>query len=92
MRERESTSQNITGTKLSSKSINTATARLSSTGNITCAAYPLDYLDTISCDTGETQTKSALNLIAYGVSRKEGQRGRRWGGRGKGRRIQRMNG
>ncbi|XP_047499244.1 transient receptor potential cation channel subfamily V member 5-like [Penaeus chinensis] len=35
-------------------------------GNITCAAYPLDYLDTISCDTGETQTKSALNLIAYG--------------------------
>ncbi|XP_071540423.1 uncharacterized protein nan isoform X2 [Panulirus ornatus] len=35
-------------------------------GNITCAAYPLDYLDTISVQTGETQTKSALNLIAYG--------------------------
>ncbi|XP_069188418.1 transient receptor potential cation channel subfamily V member 5 [Procambarus clarkii] len=35
-------------------------------GNITCAAYPLDYLDTINVNTGETQTKSALNLIAYG--------------------------
>lgn len=38
-----------------------------SAGNITCAAYPLDYLDTINVNTGETQTKSALNLIAYGV-------------------------
>ncbi|XP_050701806.1 transient receptor potential cation channel subfamily V member 5-like [Eriocheir sinensis] len=35
-------------------------------GNITCAAYPLEYLDTINVNTGETQTKSALNLIAYG--------------------------
>ncbi|KAG7169642.1 Transient receptor potential cation channel subfamily V member 5-like [Homarus americanus] len=35
-------------------------------GNITCAAYPLNYLDTINVETGETQTKSALNLIAYG--------------------------
>ncbi|XP_045115765.1 transient receptor potential cation channel subfamily V member 5-like [Portunus trituberculatus] len=35
-------------------------------GNVTCAAYPLDYLDTINVNTGETQTKSALNLIAYG--------------------------
>ncbi|XP_068237254.1 transient receptor potential cation channel subfamily V member 5 [Palaemon carinicauda] len=35
-------------------------------GNITCAAYPLEDLDTINTETGETQTKSALNLIAYG--------------------------
>ncbi|XP_076042112.1 uncharacterized protein LOC143026009 [Oratosquilla oratoria] len=35
-------------------------------GNITCAAYPLEDLDTINYRTGETQKKSALNLITYG--------------------------
>ena len=32
-------------------------------GNVTCSAYPLEYLDTIHSDTGELQTKSALNLV-----------------------------
>ncbi|KAF2362077.1 Ankyrin repeat [Trinorchestia longiramus] len=35
-------------------------------GYVTCAAYPLEYFDTINVKTGETETKSALNLIAYG--------------------------
>ena len=35
-------------------------------GNVTCSAYPLEYLDTIHSDTGELQTKSALNLIVFG--------------------------
>ena len=35
-------------------------------GNVTCSAYPLKYLDTIHSDTGELQTKSALNLIVFG--------------------------
>ncbi len=32
-------------------------------GNVTCSAYPLEYLDTIHSETGDLQTKSALNLI-----------------------------
>ena len=32
-------------------------------GNVTCSAYPLEYLDTIHSETGEMQKKSALNLI-----------------------------
>ena len=35
-------------------------------GNVTCSAYPLEYLDTIHSETGELQTKSALNLIVFG--------------------------
>ena len=35
-------------------------------GNVTCSAYPLEYLDTIHSDSGELQTKSALNLIVFG--------------------------
>lgn len=35
-------------------------------GNVTCSAYPLMYLDTIHSETGELQTKSALNLIVFG--------------------------
>ena len=35
-------------------------------GNVTCSAYPLKFLDTIDSDTGELQTKSALNLIVFG--------------------------
>ena len=35
-------------------------------GNVTCSAYPLKYLDTIHSQTGELQTKSALNLIVFG--------------------------
>ena len=38
------------------------------TGNVTCAAYPLDYFDTINTKTGDSDTKSALNLISFGVS------------------------
>ena len=30
---------------------------------MTCSAYPLEYLDTIHSETGDLQTKSALNLI-----------------------------
>lgn len=36
-------------------------------GNVTCAAYPLEHIDTIS-ETGEINTKSALYNIVYGVS------------------------
>ena len=35
-------------------------------GNVTCSAYPLKFLDTIDSDSGELQTKSALNLIVFG--------------------------
>ena len=35
-------------------------------GNVTCSAYPLKFLDTIHSQTGELQTKSALNLIVFG--------------------------
>merc|ERR1711884_222830 len=35
-------------------------------GNVTCSAYPLEYLDTIHSETGELQTNSALNLIVFG--------------------------
>ena len=35
-------------------------------GNVTCSAYPLEYLDTIHSETGELQAKSALNLIVFG--------------------------
>ena len=35
-------------------------------GNVTCSAYPLEYLDTIHSESGELQTKSALNLIVFG--------------------------
>ncbi|XP_023334395.1 transient receptor potential cation channel subfamily V member 6 [Eurytemora carolleeae] len=35
-------------------------------GNVTCSAYPLEYLDTIHSETGELQQKSALNLIVFG--------------------------
>ena len=36
---------------------------LTNAGNVTCSAYPLEYLDTIHSETGEMQKKSALNLI-----------------------------
>ena len=35
-------------------------------GNVTCSAYPLAYLDTINSLTGELNTNSALNLIVFG--------------------------
>ena len=37
-------------------------------GNVTCAAYPLQHIDTIS-ERGEINTKSAMYHIVYGVSR-----------------------
>ena len=36
-------------------------------GNVTCAAYPLEHIDTIS-EAGEVNTKSAMYQIIYGVS------------------------
>ena len=36
-------------------------------GNVTCAAYPLQHIDTIS-ERGEINTKSAMYHIVYGVS------------------------
>lgn len=36
-------------------------------GDVTCAAYPLEYIDTIS-PTGHINRKSALALIIYGVN------------------------
>lgn len=36
-------------------------------GNVTCAGYPLEHIDTISV-TGEINKYSALHLIVYGVS------------------------
>ncbi|GFS44729.1 transient receptor potential cation channel subfamily V member 5 [Trichonephila inaurata madagascariensis] len=35
-------------------------------GNITCAAYPLDDVDTIDSNTGEINKLSVLNLVVYG--------------------------
>lgn len=35
-------------------------------GNVTCSAYPLEFLDTIHSENGGLQTKSALNLIVFG--------------------------
>ncbi|XP_076372372.1 transient receptor potential cation channel subfamily V member 5-like isoform X2 [Tachypleus tridentatus] len=35
-------------------------------GNITCAAYPLEEIDTINNRTGEINKVSALNLVVYG--------------------------
>ncbi|CAL1265247.1 unnamed protein product [Larinioides sclopetarius] len=35
-------------------------------GNITCAAYPLDDIDTIDSNTGEINKLSVLNLVVYG--------------------------
>ncbi len=35
-------------------------------GNVTCAGYPLEHLDTIS-ETGEINTNSAMYHIVYGV-------------------------
>ncbi|KAG8202146.1 hypothetical protein JTE90_010505 [Oedothorax gibbosus] len=35
-------------------------------GNITCAAYPLDDIDTINSKTGEINKLSVLNLVVYG--------------------------
>ena len=36
-------------------------------GNVTCAAYPLEHIDTIS-ENGEINTKSAMYHVVYGVS------------------------
>ncbi|XP_035213588.1 transient receptor potential cation channel subfamily V member 5-like, partial [Stegodyphus dumicola] len=35
-------------------------------GNITCAAYPLDDIDTIDSTTGDINKLSVLNLVVYG--------------------------
>lgn len=35
-------------------------------GSITCAAYPLNQIDTINNKTGEISKKSALNLVVFG--------------------------
>ena len=37
-------------------------------GNVTCAAYPLQHIDTISEETGEINTTSAMYHIVQGVS------------------------
>lgn len=39
-------------------------------GSITCAAYPLEQLDTIDIRTGNISKDSALNLVVFGVSLK----------------------
>lgn len=36
-------------------------------GNVTCAGYPLENLDTIS-EKGEISTNSAMYHVVYGVS------------------------
>ena len=36
-------------------------------GNVTCAAYPLQHIDTISEETGEINTNSAMYHIVQGV-------------------------
>ena len=36
-------------------------------GNVTCAAYPLEHIDTIS-EKGEINTKSAMYHVVYGVN------------------------
>ena len=35
-------------------------------GNVMCAAYPLEYIDSISA-TGEINTNSAMYHVVYGV-------------------------
>ncbi|KDR23153.1 Transient receptor potential cation channel subfamily V member 5, partial [Zootermopsis nevadensis] len=35
-------------------------------GSITCAAYPLEQIDTIDIDTGNISKNSALNLVVFG--------------------------
>ena len=35
-------------------------------GNVTCAGYPLRYIDTIA-ETGEINKDSVLSLVVYGV-------------------------
>lgn len=37
-------------------------------GSITCAAYPLEQIDTIDIRTGNISKDSALNLVVFGVS------------------------
>jgi transient receptor potential cation channel subfamily V member 5 len=37
-------------------------------GSITCAAYPLEQIDTIDIKTGNISKDSALNLVVFGVS------------------------
>ena len=37
-------------------------------GSVTCAAYPLEHIDTISETTGEINTNSAMFHIVQGVS------------------------
>jgi hypothetical protein len=37
-------------------------------GSITCAAYPLEQIDTIDIETGNISKNSALNLVVFGVS------------------------
>jgi hypothetical protein len=36
-------------------------------GSITCAAYPLEQIDTIDIETGNISKNSALNLVVFGV-------------------------
>ncbi|PSN29936.1 hypothetical protein C0J52_26875 [Blattella germanica] len=36
-------------------------------GSITCAAYPLEQIDTIDIETGNISKDSALNLVVFGV-------------------------
>jgi hypothetical protein len=36
-------------------------------GSITCAAYPLEQIDTIDIETGNISKNSALNLFVFGV-------------------------
>lgn len=36
-------------------------------GSITCAAYPLEQLDTIDLKNGNISKDSALNLVVFGV-------------------------
>ena len=38
-------------------------------GHVVCAAYPLATFDTIDPRTGELDSRSALNLIVFGVSK-----------------------
>lgn len=37
-------------------------------GSITCAAYPLDQIDSIDKNTGNINKDSVLNLVTFGVS------------------------
>lgn len=39
-------------------------------GSITCAAYPLSQVDTIDVTTGTINNNSALNLVVFGVRKK----------------------